>query len=187
MSMRKYARDYEFIDTEDENGHQKSTLVYCGKYYELELDTEELIRFKKISLMLLAIIAVFHISSGFLSNRGMYQLYVAVPYALAFFPLIYLTEGILRLPKEKRKYRHDEIGYSFDRMKTSGYLLIAFLGIVLLGEFVFLVFFADKIQRSPDYLYLVLELVAATAAFLLIYRQREILMQTCADEEQSQT
>ena len=184
--MRKYARDYEFVDTEDENGHQKSTMVYRGKYYELELDTAELIRFKKVSFLLLAIVAIFHISSGFLSNRGMYQLYVALPYALAFFPLVYLTEGILRLPKEKRKYRHDEIGYSFDRMKTSIYFLIALLGISLLGEVVFLVFFSDKAQRPLDYLYLSLEFVAVATAYLLVLRQRKIEIQTCVEEEQSQ-
>ena len=69
MSMRKYARDYEIIEAEDENGRQKSKLVYIGKYFELELETEELIQFKKTSFLLLTIIVVFHIGSGFLSNR----------------------------------------------------------------------------------------------------------------------
>ena len=182
--MRKYARDYEIKDSEDENGHKKSELAYIGKYYELELDTPELIRFKKISFLLLAFIAIFHIGSGFLSNRGMYQLYVALPYALAFFPLVYLTEGILRLPKEKRKYRHDEIGNSFDRMRTSIYFLIALLGIALLGEIVFLMFFSDKVQRPMDFLYLALEMVAFVAAFFMGIRHKKIKIRTSAQEGQ---
>lgn len=182
--MRKYARDYEIIEAEDENGRQKSKLVYIGKYYELELETEELIQFKKTSFLLLTIIVVFHIGSGFLSNRGMYQLYVALPYALAFFPLIYLTEGIIRLPKEKRKYRHDEIGNSFDRMRTSIYFLIALLGIALLGEIVFLMLFSDKVQRPMDFLYLALEMVAFVAAFFMGIRQKKIKIRTSAQEGQ---
>lgn len=185
--MRKFANDYEVVDIEDENGRGKKTLVYLGKYYEIEFDTTGLIHFKRITFLLWAIMAILHISSGFLSNRGMYQLYVSLPYAIAFFPLVYLAEGIIRLPKEKRKYRRDEIYYSFERVKTSSYFLIAFLGIMLVGEVVFLMFYSDKAQRPMDYLYLALEMVAAGAAFLLVYRQREIHIRICAEEEQPQT
>ena len=138
-------------------------------------------------MLLLAIIVIFHILGGFVSSGGMYQLYIAIPYALAFFPLIYLTEGIIRLPKEKRKYRHDEIGHSFDRIRTSSYFLVALLGVALLGEVVFLIFFSNKAQRPFDTLYFGLELVAAAAAFFLVYRQRKIHIQVCAEEEQPQS
>ncbi|OJX38389.1 MAG: hypothetical protein BGO78_10355 [Chloroflexi bacterium 44-23] len=185
MSMRKYANDYEIVTIEDENGREKETLVYRGKYYQVELDTAGLVRYKRISLLLLAIIIVFHIGGGFVSSGGMYQLYVALPYTLAFFPLIYLTEGILRLPNEKRKFRHDEIGHSFDRMKSSGYFLIALLGVALLGELVFLIFFSKNAQWPMDYLYFSLELVAAVAAFFLVYRQKKIQIQPCTEAEQT--
>ncbi len=187
MAMRKYADDYETIITEDEDGREKKTIVYRGEYFEIALDTEGLFRFKRISLSLLAIVIIFHVSGGFVSNRGMYQLYVALPYALAFFPLLYLAEGILRLPKEKRKYRSDEIGHSFDRMRTSSYFLLAFLGVGLLGEIVFLFFAADKPQRVSDAFYFAMEMVVFAALYILINLQKKIRIQPGSEADQLKT
>ena len=187
MSMRKYANDYESVDTEDEMGREKKTIVYRGQYFETSLDTEGLIRFKRISLLLLAIIISFHIGSGFVSNRGMYQMYIALPYALAFFPLLYLAEGILRLPKEKRKYQRMEMGHSFDRMRTSSYFLFAFLGAGLMGEIIFLVFFPENPQRLLDALFFVVELTAIVALYILITLQKRIRILPSEEEDQKKT
>lgn len=174
MALNKYKDDYETVVTTGEDGREHDEIVYRGDYYEIPLDEADLIRFKRNSLLLLAVIIVLHIAGGFLNNRGMYQMYVAIPYALAFFPLLYLTEGILRLPKEKRKYRRDEIGNSFERMKTSSWVLFVFLGIGVLGDIFFLLFIADGNRIDLDIFYLLIEVLVVAAVYAIIHSQRKI-------------
>ena len=180
--MKRYADDYETVVTSDEQGHEKKIAVYRGNYFEVTLNEEGIIHFRRNCFVLLAAIIVLHISGGFIGNRGMYQFYVAIPYVLAFFPLLYVAAGILCLPKEKRKYRRDEIGLSFERMKTASTVLMIFLGIGVLGEIMFLLFVSVKDQRVPEYLYLALEVLAAAAVFFFIRLQRQVRVQPCGEQ-----
>ncbi len=120
MPPRKYANDYETIITQDENGREKTEVVYRGEYFEASLDEIGLIRFKNICLILLGCILAVQIGGGFINNPGMYQFYVAIPYTLAFFPMIYTSEAIIRLPRQKRPYRRDEVELSFHRIRSAG-------------------------------------------------------------------
>ena len=180
--MKKYAGDYETVVTKDDKGYEKQIAVYHGDYFELALDKEGIVHFRRYCVLLLAAIVVMHISGGFVGNRGMYQFYIALPYVIAFFPLLYLAAGILRLPKEKRKYRREEIGLSFDRMKTASIILMIFLGIGVLGEITFLLFVLVGDQSVLEFLYLSLEALAAAAVYFLISLQRHIHIQTCIDQ-----
>ena len=182
MAMKRYADDYETVVTEDEKGHEKRIAVYHGDYFELALDEQGFVRFRRNCFLLLAVMIVLHISGGFVGNRGMYQFYVALPYVFAFFPLLYMAAGVLRLPKEKRKYRREEIGLSFDRMKTASIILMIFLGIGVLGEITFLLFVSVGDQSVLEFLYLSLEALAAAAVYFLISLQRQIHIQTCIDQ-----
>jgi hypothetical protein len=87
----------------------------------------------------------------------------------------------LRLPKKKRKYRRDEIGLSFGRLKNACNILLIFLGIGILGEITFLLFFSTGDQRLMEYVYLALEAPAAMVVYLLIRLQRQIHVQTCSE------
>jgi len=107
----------------------------------------------------------------------MYQMYISLPYVLAFFPLLYLAAGILMLPKEKRKYRRDEVGLSYYRMRKSSLVFFIILCIGLLGEIAFLVFGAADNSKALEFLYLAFEVPAAGAVFLLINLQRKIHVQ----------
>jgi hypothetical protein len=180
MVMKRY--DYETVVTIDENGEEKKVAVYHGAYFEFALDEEGITHFRRDCFVLLAAIIVLHTSAGFVNNRGMFQFYVALPYVLAFFPLLYMAASVLRLPKEKRKFRRDEIGLSFDRMKTSSIFLVIFLGIGLLGEIAFLLFLSAGNQIALEYLYLALEAFAATAVLLFIRFQRRIRVITSSEE-----
>ena len=115
--MKRYADDYETIITEDADGREKKTAVYRGSYYEIPVDEQHLLRFRRNNFLLLAVIIQLHVGGGFIANRGMYQFYIALPYVLLFLPLYYMVAGALRLPKKKRKFRRDEIGLSFDRIR----------------------------------------------------------------------
>ena len=184
MAMKRYADDYETVVTKDEEGHEKKIAVYRGDYFGVALDEEDIVHFRRNCFLLLAAIVFLQICSGFVGNRGMYQFYIAIPYVLAFFPLFYMAEGILRLPKEKRRYRRDEIGLSFDRMKTASIVLMIFLGIGVLGEITFILSVSARDQSVLEYIYLALEALAATAVYLLISLQRQIRIQTCSEQEQ---
>lgn len=175
MATKRYADDYETVITTDEKGNEKKTAVYRGEYFEISLDEAGLTNFKRKCLMLLATIILLHISGGFIDNQGMYQFYVALPYVTAFFPLLYLAVAILRLPNEKRNYRRDEVGFSFDRVKTSSYILIVLMGFGILGEIVYLLAFSSGQVNSLELLYLLLEVCSAAAVYVIIILQRKIL------------
>ncbi len=182
MAIKRYADDYETVVTKDEEGHEKKIAVYRGDYFEFELDEQGIARFKKNCSLLLTAIVILHVCGGFVGNRGMYQFYVAIPYVLVFFPLFYMAAGVLRLPKEKRKYRRDEIGLSFNLMKTASIVLMIFLGIGVLGEIMFILFAFARDQSVLEYIYFALEVLAAAAVYLLISLQRQIRIQTCSEQ-----
>lgn len=181
--FKRYADDYETEVTTDEQGREKKVAVYRGKYFEIDLTEGELVRFKRNSLLLLAAILFVHTASGFVANQGMNQFYIALAYVLAFFPMLYLAVGTLRLPREKRKYRRDEIGLSFDRMKSTSHILLILLGIVLIGEVVFLIFFSDDNLLGKELIFLALEALTAVAIFFTVQMQRKV--QVRANDEPS--
>lgn len=184
MVMKRFADDYETVVTIDEEGNEKKSAVYCGDYYELALDEEEILKFRKRSLLLLVVITALQIGAGFINNPGMYQFYIALPYVIAYFPLIYMAAGILRLPKEKRKYRRDELGLSFDRIKTTSRAILIFLIIIVLGEIIFILFLSADSQNLLEYLYLALEIIAAAAVYFLIRLQKQIRILPCNEPSQ---
>lgn len=182
MVMKRYADDYENIITTDENGNEKKVPVYRGKYYQVSLDTEGLARYKKNILLVLAAILVFHIAAGFVGNPGMYRLYVALPYVIALAPLYNAATGVLRVPREVRKYRRDEVGLSFERIKTAVFFLTGVLAAGLLGEIIFLLTSTTEAGRGLEYIYLSLESLAVGATFFAIQLQKNARVQVCAGE-----
>lgn len=179
--FKRYADDYETEITTDEQGREKKVAVYRGQYFEVELTEAELSRFKRNSLLLLAAILFVHTASGFVANQGMNQFYIALAYVLAFFPILYLVMGALRLPSEKRKYRRDEIGLSFDRMKSTSHILLILVGIALVGEVAFLVFFFNGDQYTREIIFLALEVLAAVAIFFVVRMQRNVQVRALAE------
>jgi hypothetical protein len=182
MAMKKYTDDYEAVVSVDEAGHEKTTTVYRGPYLELLAAKDSIEQFKRKCIALLAAVVVLHTGAGFINNAGMYRFYVALPYVLAFFPLVFLAFGILRLPKEKQTYRRDEIGHSYERMKTASRWLITLLGIGLLGEIVFIFFPSASHQVWRECLYLVTEALAAASVYSLIRMQKQIRVQICNEQ-----
>lgn len=181
MVLKRYADDYETVITTDEKGNEKKVAVYRGKFYQTSLDGEGLARFKKINLLVLAAILVLHIAAGFVGNPGMYRLYVALPYVVALAPLYNAATGVLRVPREARKYRRDEVELSFERIKTAIFVLTGVLAAGLLGEIVFLLFFTTEAGRVLEYIYLALEVLAAGATFFAIQLQKNARVQVCEE------
>lgn len=179
--MKRYADDYDIEVIEDEKGREKKIAVYHGKYFEVESNQRQLIAFKRILILLFFVMIGLHITNGFVANPGMYQFYVALPYAASFLPMYYLISGILRLPKEKRGFRRDEIGLSFDRLKKAGKALLIILGIGAIGEIVFLIFFATG-AMGREVLYLTLTLMELAAVFIILYLRKQQKIIECSEE-----
>ncbi len=179
--MKRYADDYEIEVVEEADGREKKIAVYRGKYYEITADEKEIVVFRKYSLILLVVIIGLHIANGFVANWGMYQFYIALPYAISFMPIYYLASGALRVPKDKRKYRRDEIGLSFNRLKKASVALLIILGIGAVGEVVFLIWFARQ-RLDLEIIYLTMVLFELMAAYVLIRLRQRIPIQECIEE-----
>lgn len=171
--MRKYVDDYEIVIKEDEKGREKEKAVYRGNYYEVEIGKFSLKKFKWYNIILFVVVLALHISAGFINNQGMYRFYIALPYVAAFLPLYFLATGVFRLSIEKRKFRRDEVDLSFKRVKkASTYLLILF-GMSVLGEVIFLIFFANN-GYQLEYFFLAAQLVGGVMALFLFNIQKYI-------------
>ncbi len=180
--MRKYSKDFKIEVVKDKNGREKTKAVYYGPYFEVSLDEKELHYYKLTGFLFLLVIGVIHVGAGFAANLGMYQFYVALPYVAVFLPLFYLALGIFHIPHEKRSYRRDEVGLSFDQIRTSSVGLLITLGLGILGEIAFLVFAFAGNQTNPDFMFLALEVGAAIAAYFFFRIQRRTLISPLKDQ-----
>jgi hypothetical protein len=173
VEMRKYADDYEIEITEDAKGREKKVAVYRGAYYEIAANEKQIKTFRLLSILLTLVTAALHIAGGFVANQGMYQFYVALPYVIAFLPLYFLAAGVFRLPNQKRLLRRDEYGLSFERMKKASISLLVLLLVGVLGEIVFLIFFAAG-DYSREIIYLFLEIFAALGVYVIFWQQKRM-------------
>lgn len=179
--MKRYADDYETIIETDERGREKKVAVYRGRYFEIDAEENEIVKFRRNSLILIVAIIILHVVGGFIDNPGMYAFYVALPYVINFLPLYFMIAGGLRLPGEKRKFRRDEIGLSFERIRKSNLFALILLGVVLLGEIVFLIWFAGE-GRPQEILFMGIELLAIIGAYFL-YRMQRMMQEKIGEEE----
>lgn len=165
--MRKYAEDYEIIYEDDGKGGEKKAARYIGNFFEIDIKGPDLVKFRRNSLILLAIVIMLHIAGGFIGNRSMYAFYIVLPYVFSFLPMYFLADGILRIPKEKKSYRRDEAELSFERMKKANIFLLIFLSMTVVGEIIYIIFFANE-WNSLEFLFLSLVSLAAVASYILI-------------------
>ena len=178
--MRKYADDYEIVYEEGKKGKEKQVAVYKGQYYQVNVKEAHLVNFRRISVLVIFTVLLLHIGSGFVNHRETLFRFLELPYAIAFLPLYFLVVGVLRLPREKRKLRRDEVDLSFGRMKKSSYSFLIILLVGLLGNIVFLVLLAKEAVWQ-EYLYFALQALAALGTFIIIRFQKPIEVLVCED------
>ena len=174
MAKDKYSDDYKLVHTVDDKGRQRTHAEYNGDYYAVSLEEYELRQLKRNSLLLLVVLVALHVAAGFLNNQGMYQFYIALPYAAGFFPLFFLAESIFRLPVEKRAYKREEVEQSFVRVKSTGKTLLLFLAVVLVGEALYFVFGAAPENRILEAGFFFAEAFAAGFLYFLTRIQNPI-------------
>ena len=179
--MKRYADDYEVVIKEDENGNETKKVVYRGAYFDINLDKPGLRKYQRDCLLLLAAIIALDVGAGFSSSRGMYQFYVVLPYVITFLALYYLAAGILRLPDKTQNLRHDEADLSFNRINKASSFLLVLLGITVIGEVVFLLFFTS-LGNIEELYFLGLEAPAVILAYLLFRNQKAVNIQEISDK-----
>jgi len=171
--MKKYIDDYEVVIQEDSKGREKKVAVYKGAWYEVNIDESALKKYRRNSLILLALVVIGLIGAGFIGNQGMYSFFVSLPYVFAFLPLYFLVDGSLRLPKEKRHLRRDETELIFTRIRVASYFLFPILCVGIIGEAVYLIWFSAG-AIWLEILFLAVEIIITVAAFALLWAQRPI-------------
>ena len=172
--MRRFLKDYEIMTSADEKGHEKWTAVYKGSYFNFAISDADYQSYRKLSWAVILAMIVLQIGAGFASNRGMYQIYIAVPYVLCFFPLVYLSAGALRLPRETSHLRRDQAELSVRRMKRSGAALLVFTGMIILAELVYLIFFMDGSELGRELLFVALVVLLGVVNGYFWFKTRAI-------------
>ncbi len=94
MASKKYIKDYELVEIEDDQGGRvKQTVKYHGDYFTLDLDESQIKKNKREFILLTFAILIIHVAAGFVANPGTYQFYVALPYTTAFFAVALHDHG----------------------------------------------------------------------------------------------
>lgn len=176
MGLRKYVKDYDNVVKIDNRGREVFEPVYKGQYYRVNFNDQELKVLKRTLLLISVGVLAVLIAAGFIQTGGTYYIYVGAPYALSFFPVMYLIIAALRLPLEKRQYRRDEAELTFGRVKTSTMILLVLLIATSLGQIVFLLINQTQLVRS-DFAFLSLLLMAAVVAIILVKQGRKPIIE----------
>lgn len=176
MSLRRYIEDYEIETLTDETGREKKVLKYKGPLFNISIPGLEYKIFRRWSYILLGALILFHISSGLTANPGMYQFFVAVPYAVVFISLTFLGFGIIGLPNNLEKIQRDSMERSFKRIKTSSIVLLIIFALIMLGELLFMILNPSLPHLKNEILFITPELLASASviAIFLLYRKVKI-------------
>lgn len=177
MASKKYIKDYDLVETEDEKGRSTKTVVYHGDYFHVNLEESQIKQFKlQLGLLFVAALAS-HVCAGLVNNPGLYKAYMAIPYTTAFLPLFFLAEGILRIPIKKRVYRNEEMGLSYQRVVGMSRFYLIMNGIGVLGALVYLVLASKGQDLGREAIYFALVLIAALLVWIIFRKASKIVIE----------
>lgn len=177
MASKKYIKDYDLVENEDEKGRVKKTAVYHGDYFRLGLE-ESQIKQLKLQLILLFVAALaLHVCGGLVNNPGLYKFYMAIPYTVCFLPLFFLGEGTLRIPNQKRSYRKEEIELTYKRVVNMSRLYLILSGIGVAGVLIYLIFASNGSALEQEAIYLALVLGAALLVLVIFRKASKVVIE----------
>ncbi|HBO33838.1 MAG TPA: hypothetical protein DD636_03730 [Anaerolineaceae bacterium] len=177
MASKKYIKDYDLVETEDEKGRVKKTAIYSGEYFRLNLEESQIKQLKLQFILFFVAALALHVGAGLVNNPGLYKIYMVIPYTGSFLPLFFLAEGILRIPGTKRAYRNEEMGLSYQRVVGMSRFYLILMGIGMVGALAYLIFASNGQALEREALYIGLALGAALLVWLIFRRATEIVIE----------
>ena len=177
MATKKYLKDYDLVETEDEKGRSRKTAVYHGDYFRLNLEESQIKQLKlKLALFFVAAVAL-HVCAGLINNPGLNQMYTALPYTGSFFPIVFLGAGILRIPIQKGPYRSEEVGLSYNRIINMSRLYLIFMAAGAVGLIIYLIFASHGRALDREAIYLGVVWGAALCVWSIFRKAKEIVIE----------
>ncbi len=177
MASKKYIKDYDLVETEDDKGRARKTAVYHGEYFRVNLEESQVKQLKLQFVLFFVAVLALHITAGLVNNPGLYKVYMAIPYTASFLPLFFLGEGILRIPTQKRNYRNEEVDLSYQRIVGMSRLYLILMGIGVVGALVYLVFASNGQALEKEAIYVGLVLSAALLIWIIFRRAKSIVIE----------
>lgn len=177
MASKKYIKDYDLVETEDEKGRSRKTAVYHGDFFRLNPEPSQIKQFKLQLFLLFVAVLALHIVAGLVNNPGLNQMYTALPYTGSFFPLVFLGAGILRIPNKKGPYRTEEVGLSYQRVVNMSRLYLIFMGIGVVATLIYLIFASNGLALEREAIYIGLVLCAALLVWIIFQKANKITIE----------
>ncbi len=177
MFNRRYRNEYE-IYIDEATGKEK--IRYIGKYYRFEMSAEARAKRNRLYYILLAMVILLFVGGGLINNLGGRVLYVMVPYAMAIFPVAYLTMGVVRTGLEKGDMEHIAYDCTVSRIKKTTVAIMAFMGVSFVGEIILIVGHSELVDMTKELMFAATTLMIAGICF---YFRKQHLTYKCVPVE----
>ena len=152
----KYTADYELVTVKDKKGRERKEARYTGPWFCL-MGSSGAVRTKLIlSAVCGVILAGLLVWSQIFNHSSAWAVYVAVPQAVALFPLLYLLMGLMSLPYDLKPMERPGYMHGIIRVCRSLVAVMVLCGISLIGDFIYRVVAKDWLYLQEDIWYLVI-------------------------------
>lgn len=178
-------RRYRFVDDYKKqvyvgaNGKSKERISYIGQWvWPLNEQSEyaRIVLFSRIAagVLLAAAAASLVIVPLPLENRW----YLPIT-AIAFFPLLYVIMGVIKMPTKARPMERQRFANSFERARGAAVVCLVFLGLALITWAVCWILVRCKVMAGTafsvrDGAYALCLLLAGAAGFAIVRKTKEI-------------
>ncbi len=158
MVSRKYTKDYRVDYEQGKRGRIKTKTYYVGDYYTFVSTRDQVKRTKRIYLICV-IACIVSFASFAIQSTASHTMYVAIPQALAVFPLFYLVMGVYNLFVLEPPFTREQSDKISNRIISSSFATLLFATVALCGDVVCWALNASEMIIGGD---------VANTAFLLL-------------------
>ncbi|MBP5160300.1 MAG: hypothetical protein ILP10_08405 [Lachnospiraceae bacterium] len=177
MFNRRYRNEYKIV-TDEATGKEK--IIYIGSYYRFELSEEGKKARTRLYIILLVMILLLFAGGALINNVGSRIMYVMVPYAIAVFPVAYLTMGVVRTALERGDMEHIAYDCTVTRIRKSTVGIMAFMGISFAGDMVLIIGNSELVDMTRELLFAATTLMIGGLCF---YFRKQNLKYKCVPVE----
>lgn len=187
MKSKKFIKDYRLKEDFLANGKIKTKAEYVGDLYFFSKNEEFLKKYKKFSKVIMPIMWLMFICALILTSNATKTTYVIVPFVIAAFPLIFLSEALLEFIRAKQPLTREKADKLINKLPICSFLIILFSGGALVAfvlKAVFSPFFVEFFMFG-DLIFIICNSVIVIAA-ILIFKNRKIFSEFRIEKKQSE-